>query len=414
MNRILKSLRSMKFGMILLILILTCSFAGSFIAQGLADEYYIATYPKLGHLFLGFGLDHIFSTWYFGALTILLCINLIFCSVLRVGLMRNIRKTMPLATAQAEAEQSHRSPELIEKYLRSNRFHRFETEAGNVWAKYRFGHFGSFAVHLSLLLLLIFAVLTLWFSISEDVTCYVGETAELTDGTSICLDSFRLVDEAGRTDYVSTLIIHDTDGEGTKGETSVNHPMSTAEHKFYQYGYGTAGQINSTYNGGKDRFYVTNDDVGSLYTVDKKSGIIFYGLYPDYTLEEDGSVRLICDDSGDYPNPVYDICLISENKTEYGLAIPGDTLTVGDISFAFGEVADYVVIRATTTSPVLLGCLYASFALLIIGLWLCFFCVPIYVKIDSKGYAVRSPKPTTDFEFSLKSQEKEGAVSRHA
>lgn len=414
MKKILKSLRSMKLGMILLILILICSFAGSVITQDLSNEYYIAAYPKLGHLFLGLGLDHIFSAWYFGVLSVLLCVNLIFCSVFRFGAVRNSMKTMPLAAAQAEAEPSGISPERMESYLRTNRFHLCSTTAGGVWAKNRAGHYGSFAVHLSILLLIIFAVLTLCFSVSEDVDCHVGETAELSDGTSICLHSIRFVNEAGNSDYISKLVIRDADGEITEGETSVNHAMSAAGHKFYQYGYGTAGQINTVYNGEKDRFYVTNDDSGSLFTVDEKSGILFYGLYPDYRLDEDGSVVLVTDDSGGYPNPVYSVCLISKNETKSGLAIPGDTLTAGDASFTFGEVANYSVIRATTTSPALLGCLYASFALIIAGLWLCFFQVPVYVKIDSRGYAVRSTKPTTDFELGLKSLKKEGTVGRHA
>ena len=43
MKKIVKFLRSMTFGMVLLGLILICSFAGSLIAQGKAPEWYAQT-----------------------------------------------------------------------------------------------------------------------------------------------------------------------------------------------------------------------------------------------------------------------------------------------------------------------------------------------------------------------------------
>ena len=87
--KLIKFLRSMTFGMILLGLILLCSFPGSVIAQGNTPDWYVQTYPDWHGVILKLGLDDVFGSWYFIALLVLLCMNLTLCSLIRI---RNVVK----------------------------------------------------------------------------------------------------------------------------------------------------------------------------------------------------------------------------------------------------------------------------------------------------------------------------------
>ena len=65
----------MKFGIILLVLIMAISFFGTVIEQGKPEEFYLATYGA-GHLILALGLDNLYYTPYFLGLGVLLILNL--------------------------------------------------------------------------------------------------------------------------------------------------------------------------------------------------------------------------------------------------------------------------------------------------------------------------------------------------
>ena len=102
-KKLLKFLRSMTFGMIVLGLILLCSFPGSVIAQGNTPDWYVQTYPDWHGVILKLGLDDVFGSWYFIALLALLCLNLTLCSLIRI---RNVVKTSQNASANAAGRKT--------------------------------------------------------------------------------------------------------------------------------------------------------------------------------------------------------------------------------------------------------------------------------------------------------------------
>ena len=92
MKKIWNFLRSMRFGVILLLLIALCSVAGSIIPQQREVAYYAENYTQFHPTILALQLDNIFESWYFIVLLALLCLNLMLCSILRgVSLMRDHR-----------------------------------------------------------------------------------------------------------------------------------------------------------------------------------------------------------------------------------------------------------------------------------------------------------------------------------
>ena len=116
-------------------------------------------------------------------------------------------------------------------------------------------------------------------------------------------------------------------------------------------------------------------------------------LYPDFLRDPSGNVTLITVTEGSYPNPIYQVEVISDGVFTPTLAEPGDELEVMGLRFAFNSPVDYPGIRIKHVSALCNALLIASFTLLIAGLFITFFCEPGLVKTDAEGYAVCGPKP---------------------
>ena len=65
-EKTLRFLRSMQFGMLLLVLVIACSFAGSMIVQQREPMEYVSRYgEEAAKLIMALGLDDVFSAPYF-------------------------------------------------------------------------------------------------------------------------------------------------------------------------------------------------------------------------------------------------------------------------------------------------------------------------------------------------------------
>ncbi len=388
----------MKFGMALLVLIIVCSLAGSLILQGNDAAYYLAAFPGIGGAILALQLDDVFASWYFISLMALLCLNLLLCSILR------LKST--IAQAKGAAEQAEKADvvrtggkklERIETLLKNRRMKERQTKNGRVYFKNSLGFYGSFVTHLGLLLVLVFAGCAMWLASAEDYTLFPGESVQLEDGTKITLDAFRHTDDEGRTDYISTIrVVDQTGGESGEQEIRVNHPLNFGGHKYFQQSYGTVGSMTVTNNG------LSNDvalDEEMFLSLDGRNGIAFYGLYPDHAIDENGQVSLI--ENSDYVNPVYLIDLVKDGTSTTGVVVPGETMEVDGVTYRFNAPISYSGVRVKTLPAAVLGALYACFALLIAGLYLCFFMIPVYVRITGGGYALYSPKKSNDISHEI-------------
>ena len=75
----------MKFGMLLLVLVIACSLAGSLIVQQRAPMEYVNRYgADMAEVIMTLGLDDVFSAPYFIVLMAALCLNLTLCSLVRL------------------------------------------------------------------------------------------------------------------------------------------------------------------------------------------------------------------------------------------------------------------------------------------------------------------------------------------
>ena len=391
----MKFLRSMTFGMILLALILLCSFPGSVIAQGNTPEWYVQTYPDWHGLILNLGLDDVFGSWYFITLLALLCLNLILCSLIRI---RNVVKASRNASAAAAARKTKvfLTPEgtaELHAFLETGHYKKEIFGETTVYSKNTVGWYGSFVTHLAILLTVLFGAAALYFPKVTDQTCFPGDSLMMEDGTSIAVESFSIENPEGKLDYASVIeIILPNGNRSGKERISVNYPLSFGGYKVYQQTYGTAGAVTvrNTQTGGEDRFLLNEMCFLSL---DSINGIWFEALYPGYLRDESGNFTLITQTSGSYEDPVYQVLVASEGVYTPVMVFPGESLTVGGVEFTFEDPVEYPGLRIKRTPEAVNGLLFAAFGLMILGLWFCFFRAPAIVAVREEGYAVSGPKP---------------------
>ena len=395
MNKFWNTLRSMRFGILLLCLIALCSVVGTVIPQGRDVSYYAQTYRSFHGYLLLLQLHDIFHSWYFLALMALLCLNLSLCSLAR------IRSVVYAARVEAERaamlpDQVRLKPEGVEKlreHLTALRCREESFGEVSVYRKHGFGRYGTFVTHLSILLTVIFGALALYTPRVQDLPCMPGESIFLDDGTEIHVEDFRLTDETGRLDYTSRVQVTLPGGERSQlTELKVNHPFTFGPYKLFQQSFGTAGSVTVTNleNGGEDHFYL---EERSFLTLDNRNGLMYEQLYPNYLRAPDGEVTLIGVTEGKYTNPIYVCQVVADGQATPTLAVPGDELEVLGLRFTFNAPVEYPGLRIKHVSTFINGLLVASFTLMILGLTLTFFYEPVLVKVDAAGYAVGGPKP---------------------
>lgn len=403
MKKILSFLRSMTFGMLLLIAILACSFAGSMIPQQRSAMEYVERYgADLATWVMRLGLDDVFSAPYFIVLMAALCLNLTLCSIIRVVKLRGAGERLKTA-AEAKAPEitGEKQAQAVAAYLKQRGYKLEQREGTALYSRHFLGFYGSFLTHLSLIVLLVVGAMTIYGAQVQDRTIMPGETLTLEDGTQIEVISFQIEDETGRLDFASRIVLRDSQGNSSP-ETivRVNEPLRFGAYKVYQQTYGTAGAIGVTnlLSGGSETVTLTEP---VFLTLDGKNGVFYNALYPGYILDADGGVTLITSSSGAYKDPVYDLRVLSDGQTTAVLAFPGDEITVGDVAFRMEAPVSFPGLRIKYLSGVILGALYASFALMVAALYVCFFMRPVCVAVRSDGVAIASPKPQIGLQMEL-------------
>ena len=395
MKRMFRYMRSMRFGILLLCLIAACSVAGTVIPQGREIAWYAQNYPSAHPVILALRLNRVFESWYFITLLVLLCLNLSLCSLLRI---QTVVRASHDETGRAAAmpDTVFLSPEGVEKlraWLEDRHCRSEELDGAVVYFRNGIGRYGTFLLHLSILLILVFGALALYTPTVTDQSCMPGESIFLEDGTEIHILDFHIADETGRLDYRSQIQVTLPDGRQSEvAELRVNHPFSFGSYKFFQQTFGTAGSVTVTNpeNGGTDDFLLTEQ---SYLSADGVTGILYETLYPDYIRDPSGNVTLITITEGSYPNPIYQIEVIADGTFTPALAEPGDELELTGLRFTFNKPVEYPGIRIKHVSRLFNALLIASFILMIAGLTLAFFFEPVVVKTDAEGYAVGGPKP---------------------
>lgn len=400
MKKVLSFFKSMKFGLILLGLIALISIAGSVIPQGEEAMYYVRNYSWYGIL-LKLQLNHVFTSWYFVVLVVLLCINLAMCSVLRWRRIDPEKEISAVSLGKADVTAPQEELALIEDTLEKHHCHKTEIAGVKVYEKNRIGRYGTFITHLGILLTVIFFAMAMYTPTVIDQTCMPKDSITLDDGTQIYVDSFHIEDQTGDLDYRSTIEVTLPDGTSSSlRETSVNHPVALGDYKVYQQTYGTIGSVTVTDDDGNEDHIYLEDNV--FLSKDGHTGIYFNALYPDF--EQDGDdFSLTTSVTGSYPNPVYTFNLVEYNDEESNenddlkmtpmLAFPGDDIEAGGLHFHFEDPTEYPGLRIKKSSRIISLLLILSFLIMTVGFVLTFLFQPVLVGIYEDGYHIYGNKP---------------------
>ena len=382
MKKAMQFFRSMKFGLILLGIIALISLAGSLIPQGESPMTYVRAYPKFYSAIFFLQLDHVFTSWYFIAAVVLLCLNLIGCSLIRAGrLFRKDEVRLPESAAvKLDSEGIGEVRSLLEKE------HCRKTVQGDaeVYVKNEYGKYGSFLTHLGILLTVIFFTMAMYMPVTIDRTCMPGESLTMDDGTVIFVEDFSILNDEDRLDYASVVNVTLPDGsESGAKRVSVNHPLKFKEYKVYQQTYGTKGRITIDRNGHSDTFYI---DAGDFLSADGANGILIDNLYPDY-IEQDGKMSLVTSTSGRYEHPVYVYTTVLDGQQqEVMLAFPHDSSAIADFTFTFEDPVEYPGLRIKKTPGMINALLLIAVIIMTAGLALALFCQPVQIVLGKDGY----------------------------
>ena len=396
MRKALGFLRSMRFGMLLLVLIALLSILGTVIPQEQSLEAYQAAYGRGAYAVMALGLDHLYSTWYYVGLYLLLGVSLLFCSVLRFGRVRRAKGALLRAAGQAAPLEGFRAAD-PGAVLRRHRFR----SAGEGWLRNGLGLYGSFITHLSLLLMLIACACVFALEEKADYAVPVGGEVTLEDGTVLRVDDFSLESE-GRLDYVSQVSAVLPDGTERRATLRVNAPGRFGRYKVYQQSYAYAGQLDiRTAPDARDERVTLESP--AFISLDGERGVSYMGRFGAYVRGADGTL-LPPDYGGDGNETVqaYMIAVLDGETQQARLQPVDETFEVGGVYYTFRDPAAYPGLRVKTIPAPVMPALYASFALLLAGLYLCFFHVPVAASVRGNGIALKSPKDVEALEDALR------------
>jgi len=396
MRKMYAFVRSMKFGIILLLVVAGFSVVGSLIPQTFDEPWYIENYPNFGETLLTLGLHRIFAQWYFIVVCVLLGLSLATATISRIFALRKL-----LPSTLTVPEEGYRHDNLddvkisrLRTYLQKKRYRELNTGEATIYYKNRWGYFGSALVHFSLLMILVFGGLVLGLSDIEDMLVMPGETVTLADGSTLHLFSFTRLDEAtGRTESISIIEAVATDGRSSGArEIRVNQPLRFNSFVYYQFQHMYAGSITAIdlETGGFDTFYLVER---SFLTTDNRTGIWFETVFQGWTMDEEtGRIIPLRYDAPIFPNPLYYIMVMDYHAHEHRFAVPGSHVHVGGIRFEFNELINYPVIRVSYSPHPFPSLLLASAILLMLGLALSFYFIPVIIVLRGTQYKITSLK----------------------
>ena len=261
LKKIYKFIASMKFAIILLIVVAIACVIGSLVPQGeMFDQYRNAYSERTAAFILAFHLDDVFHSWWFVALVALLCLSVLLCNLTRLRSLIRVTKSAAspehaLSETPTASVSGVADPAPVMKRLRFFRPVQTTVDGKTILFGYRNrpGFWGAWICHIGIVLIVLgyaFGQMTLF---STEVYGTPGQTKPIENTPyEVTIDDFRTErNETGFIEqYVSALTVRNTStGETQSGTSSVNHPAVLGGYKFYQTASGNAARVTIAENG---------------------------------------------------------------------------------------------------------------------------------------------------------------------
>lgn len=378
LKKIGKFLFSMKFGIILLIIMILACLGGSVIPQGEISAYYTGYYPeKIGMLILITGFSDVFHCWWFVILTLLICVNLLGCNLFHFPKLLNrtrngysLDKCLTAWDGTADAVISS-APETLFRQLG---FHKAEEKSID-GRSYRYairnkiGIWGAWLTHLGLLIIIVGFTLGQIFTVKYTVYGVVGQTLPVEDTDyTLTINDFHIDLREDETveQYTSNVTVTDTkSGDAQTGDTSVNHPAKLHGMSIFQNSTGWAATALVF----KDEELIQSEILcaGEHLAIKDFQDLVvaLNAFYPDYAQDASGSPYTA---SSELNNPAYLYTVYYQGRVLGMNVLQEDYITIDDYTIAFVDPQQYTLIqlkRDPFTWIALIGGALLLFALLV-------------------------------------------------
>ena len=251
----LEYLRSLRFTVVVLILIAVVSAAGTLVGQNQPPEYYVTRFGHRGyHILTSLSITDIYHSVTFNALLLLLIINIILCTLafapkrFRSTLSRSEPSYKPTETETFSSTRDFESVRRIVRREMSRPSRRVtESKKGDSVTVSAFPRplfsLGAVIVHVSILLILLGGLLSFLFGFSGDMAIREGSATDVIvlKDTAYRLDFsvrlnefiFEQYDDGTPKEYISNISFI-TDTETEDASLMVNHPARFNGVRFYQ------------------------------------------------------------------------------------------------------------------------------------------------------------------------------------
>lgn len=357
LKKMTKNLFSMRTALFILSLLIAACVAGSVIPQGEIEAYYTGYYPRRAGMFiLLMGLDDVFHCWWFAALTLFLCLNLLGCNLLRFpALARQMKRGFTLERRLAGWDGTpdvivSAPPELLFARMGFRAPRTARTEDGKdcrYGVRNRIGVWGAWLTHLGMLIIIAGFALGQMYTVKYTVYGVPGQTKPVADtGYALTIDSFNAALREDETveQYTSQLTLTNiSTGESRSGETSVNHPLSLFGMKLYQNSTGWAANVRIWK--GEEPLWEGVLCAGEHVPVPGLEDLVlaFNAFYPDYVTDASGRPATA---SSRLSNPAYLYTLYyQEGVLGMNVLRGSERITVEDYTMIFSDPRQYTLIQ---------------------------------------------------------------------
>ncbi|WP_019230297.1 cytochrome c biogenesis protein ResB [Sedimentibacter sp. B4] len=402
-NKILSIIKSMKLGVILLVMLGVTSVAGTMIPQNESVQFYAQNYgSKFNNLLQLLELDNVYYSWWYAFIVTLLIINLTTCIITRLPSVVRHMKSVPDGRGalieknllfEVEAEG------VIENLSAHMGFKKLKEIDENIYAsrKNNIGYMGSWMLHLGILLIIVFFALGNRFAYETNLYGVPGTMGQL-ENTDLFMkiNSFdvKFRDDFTAEQYITNIDIINNKQEVLKsGDVSVNSPLRYNHYSFYQNSMGYA--VNLKVYEGEEKIH---DDVfyqSEVYVSDgKKFAVQFMNFYPDMEMTGEGPKTI----TPYFNNPYMLYAVFYEGYMADMNVVPcNSSIIYREFSFTVERPQEFTLIniRKDLFTPfAFLGAL-----ILIAGIMVTFYLVPVTL------YAVKTKETALFYICSKKNNE---------
>ena len=384
----------MKWGILLLFSVMLLSVLGTFIPQEMAEEFYLEKYNvPVTRLILFFNIDNVYGSIVFGILFAALAVNLILCSFARLGKIINRLKSEPKLEGRKPTntcslkefdDMANSIKNTFNKYGFST-YKQSETQAEKYYSiKNKAGYFGSWLLHLGILVVIISYAFGHVTFFSEAVYGVSG-SVQAIQGTEYKakIQDFNIEyrQDGSIKQYISVIELLDGQERTLKSSpVSVNSPMRYGGYTFYQTSYGWAANCSVMKRGMK----IKEDTICEKTTLEvpeENIAISLTGFYPDFAASSKGLTSL----TDELKNPVVLYSLLYRGDVvKVDIAPIGEIIKWNDYEFLMSSPQRYTYINVNKMQ----GRFGAAIGSLLIlgGLLLAFYYKPaeMVVKLDEE------------------------------